>query len=77
MFSYHIPERPLRQPGTLRTEGWPGPLQDQDEYGVPLMAGGIPGQPGPDTPAEPGSPDLPTEPGEPLLPDQPPPAPVA
>jgi len=40
----------------------------------PLMhAGGIPGQPDPDTPA----PEQPTEPGEPTLPDEPPPAPVA
>jgi hypothetical protein len=36
------------------------------------MAGGIPGQPDPDTPNE-----QPTEPGEPTLPDEPPPAPVA
>ena len=35
-------------------------------------AGGIPGQPDPDTPNE-----QPTEPGEPTLPDEPPPAPVA
>ncbi len=40
-------------------------------------AGGIPGQPGPDTPAEPGlPPEQPAEPGSPTLPDQPPPAPV-
>ncbi|MCY1395951.1 hypothetical protein D3C87_2006830 [compost metagenome] len=37
------------------------------------MAGGIPGQPDPDTP----QPAQPTEPGEPTLPDEPPPAPVA
>ncbi|MEB0045787.1 MULTISPECIES: hypothetical protein [unclassified Pseudomonas] len=36
------------------------------------MAGGIPGQPDPDTPNE-----QPIEPGEPMLPDEPPPAPVA
>lgn len=36
------------------------------------LAGGIPGQPEPDTPNE-----QPTEPGEPVLPDEPPPAPVA
>ena len=35
-------------------------------------AGGIPGQPDPDTPNE-----QPVEPGEPTLPDEPPPAPVA
>ncbi|OPG75316.1 hypothetical protein B1218_32495 [Pseudomonas ogarae] len=35
-------------------------------------AGGIPGQPDPDSPNE-----QPTEPGEPTLPDEPPPAPVA
>ncbi|NBA94593.1 hypothetical protein [Pseudomonas sp. R5(2019)] len=40
------------------------------------MAGGIPGQPDPDTP-QPGDPDQqPAEPGEPALPDEPPPAPV-
>ncbi|AXP01716.1 MULTISPECIES: hypothetical protein [Pseudomonas] len=38
-------------------------------------AGGIPGQPDPDTPNE--QPNDPTEPGEPTLPDEPPPAPVA
>ena len=37
-----------------------------------LQAGGIPGQPDPDSPNE-----QPTEPGEPTLPDEPPPAPVA
>ncbi|MDE1165913.1 MAG: hypothetical protein PW845_11100 [Pseudomonas sp.] len=37
------------------------------------MAGGIPGQPDPDTP----QPNQPTEPGEPMIPDEPPPAPVA
>ena len=36
------------------------------------QAGGIPGQPDPESPHEP-----PTEPGEPPLPDEPPPAPVA
>ena len=36
------------------------------------MAGGIPGQPDPDTPNE-----QPLEPGEPTLPDEPPPVPVA
>ncbi|NWA01535.1 hypothetical protein [Pseudomonas gingeri] len=36
------------------------------------LAGGIPGQPDPDTPNE-----QPTEPGEPVLPDEPPPVPVA
>lgn len=41
------------------------------------QAGGIPGQPDPDSPAEPGVPDQPIEPGEPTIPDQPPPAPVA
>ena len=35
-----------------------------------LHAGGIPGQPDPDTPQ-------PTEPGVPTVPDEPPPAPVA
>ena len=35
-----------------------------------LQAGGIPGQPDPDTPQ-------PTEPGVPTIPDEPPPAPVA
>ncbi|KAB0502279.1 hypothetical protein [Pseudomonas moorei] len=35
------------------------------------MAGGIPGQPDPDTPNE-----QPNEPGEPTLPDEPPPTPV-
>lgn len=40
------------------------------------LAGGIPGQPQPDTP-EPGVPDLPSEPGEPTVPDQPPPTPMA
>ncbi|MCQ6259272.1 hypothetical protein [Pseudomonas sp. Q11] len=39
------------------------------------VAGGIPGQPDPDTPNE--QPFEPTEPGEPTLPDEPPPAPVA
>jgi len=38
------------------------------------MAGGIPGQPDPDTPNE--QPMEPGEPGEPTLPDKPPPAPV-
>ncbi|WP_047302155.1 hypothetical protein [Pseudomonas fluorescens] len=37
------------------------------------MAGGIPGQPDPDTP----QPLEPQEPGEPTLPDEPPPAPLA
>ncbi len=37
-----------------------------------FQAGGIPGQPDPDSPNE-----QPTEPGEPTLPDEPPPAPVA
>ena len=36
----------------------------------PMQAGGIPGQPDPDTPQ-------PTEPGVPIIPDEPPPAPVA
>lgn len=36
----------------------------------PMHAGGIPGQPDPDTPQ-------PTEPGVPTIPDEPPPAPVA
>ncbi|WP_223463174.1 MULTISPECIES: hypothetical protein [unclassified Pseudomonas] len=36
-----------------------------------IPAGGIPGQPDPDTPNE-----QPNEPGEPTLPDEPPPAPV-
>lgn len=35
-----------------------------------MQAGGIPGQPDPDTPQ-------PTEPGVPTIPDEPPPAPVA
>ncbi|MGE8096984.1 hypothetical protein [Pseudomonas fluorescens] len=39
------------------------------------QAGGIPGQPDPDTPNE--QPTEPGEPGEPTLPDKPPPAPVA
>ncbi|AUG39513.1 hypothetical protein CXP47_06330 [Pseudomonas chlororaphis] len=39
----------------------------------PSVAGGIPGQPDPDTP----QPAEPNEPGEPTLPDEPPPAPVA
>jgi len=45
---------------------------------TPLRAGGIPGQPGPDTPAEPGvpPPEQPTEPGSPTLPDEPPPDPM-
>jgi len=38
-----------------------------------MVAGGIPGQPDPDTP----SPQQPTEPGVPTVPDEPPPAPVA
>lgn len=38
----------------------------------PAQAGGIPGQPEPDSPYE-----QPTEPGEPMVPDEPPPAPVA
>lgn len=38
-----------------------------------IQAGGIPGQPDPDTP----QPNEPTEPGIPTLPDEPPPAPVA
>ncbi|KJK17664.1 hypothetical protein ACIOVF_10940 [Pseudomonas sp. NPDC087612] len=43
-----------------------------------LHAGGVPGQPDPDTPipAQPGD-TPPMEPGEPTLPDEPPPAPVA
>lgn len=43
-----------------------------------IHAGGVPGQPDPDTPqpAEPGE-HPPMEPGEPTLPDEPPPAPVA
>ena len=36
----------------------------------PMQAGGIPGQPDPDTPQ-------PAEPGVPTIPDEPPPAPVA
>lgn len=36
----------------------------------PMQAGGIPGQPDPDTPQ-------PTEPGVPTIPDEPPPTPVA
>jgi len=38
------------------------------------VAGGIPGQPDPDSPNEY---PQPTEPGEPTLPDEPPPVPVA
>lgn len=38
-------------------------------------AGGIPGQPDPDTPNE--QPNDPEGPGEPTLPDEPPPVPVA
>jgi len=45
--------------------------------GAVRFAGGIPGQPEPDTPDEPVLPDQPTEPGEPLLPDQAPPVPMA
>jgi hypothetical protein len=41
------------------------------------LAGGIPGQPEPDTPGEPVLPDQPTEPGEPTVPDQAPPIPTA
>ncbi|WP_296178739.1 hypothetical protein [Pseudomonas sp. UBA1879] len=37
-----------------------------------MVAGGIPGQPDPDTPSP-----QPTEPGSPVGPDEPPPAPVA
>ena len=41
-----------------------------------LEAGGLPGQPDPDTPSPtPG--EQPTEPGEPVIPDQPPPTPMA
>jgi hypothetical protein len=40
------------------------------------FAGGIPGQPEPDTPGEPVLPDDPTEPGEPAVPDQTPPVPT-
>ncbi|MCU1721276.1 hypothetical protein [Pseudomonas sp. 5P_5.1_Bac1] len=40
-----------------------------------MHAGGVPGQPDPDTP-QPGE-NPPMEPGEPTLPDEPPPAPVA
>ncbi|MDF2487399.1 MAG: hypothetical protein K0S77_21 [Pseudomonas sp.] len=45
---------------------------------VSLHAGGVPGQPDPDSPqpAQPGD-TPPMEPGEPTLPDEPPPAPVA
>ena len=39
----------------------------------PAYAGGIPGQPDPDTP----TPVEPSEPGEPVLPDEPPPVPTA
>ncbi|MEZ1318557.1 hypothetical protein QIW53_21255 [Pseudomonas fluorescens] len=39
------------------------------------MAGGIPGQPDPDSPSE--QPEEPDETGVPTLPDEPPPAPVA
>lgn len=43
-----------------------------------LHAGGVPGQPDPDTPQPPLPGDTPPmEPGEPTLPDEPPPAPVA
>ncbi|SEM35679.1 hypothetical protein SAMN04487857_101321 [Pseudomonas sp. ok272] len=41
-------------------------------YPSVAQAGGIPGQPDPDTPNE-----QPSEPGEPTLPDEPPPAPMA
>ena len=41
------------------------------------LAGGIPGQPEPDTPGEPVLPDQPTEPGEPTVPDHAPPIPTA
>jgi hypothetical protein len=42
------------------------------------QAGGVPGQPDPDTPETPQPGDTPPmEPGEPTLPDEPPPAPVA
>ncbi|WP_052075224.1 hypothetical protein [Pseudomonas lutea] len=40
---------------------------------VNMVAGGIPGQPNPDTPDY----DQPIEPGVPTVPDEPPPAPVA
>ncbi|MBK5005833.1 MULTISPECIES: hypothetical protein [Pseudomonas] len=45
---------------------------------LPMHAGGVPGQPDPDTP-QPGQPGdtPPMEPGEPTLPDEAPPAPVA
>ncbi|CAM3320315.1 hypothetical protein BZK31_10740 [Pseudomonas floridensis] len=41
-----------------------------------LVGGGIPGDPGTDTPYPP-PPSQPQEPGEPTLPDEPPPTPVA
>ncbi|MDD2048626.1 hypothetical protein [Pseudomonas putida] len=42
------------------------------------QAGGVPGQPDPDTPDSPQPGETPPmEPGEPTLPDEPPPAPVA
>ena len=45
---------------------------------VPMQAGGVPGQPEPDSPQppQPGE-NPPMEPGEPTLPDEAPPAPVA
>jgi hypothetical protein len=50
----------------IRLAFWPGHCW----HTPPIhMAGGIPGQPDPDTPNE-----QPTEPGEPTLPDEPPPA---
>lgn len=42
---------------------------------LPMQLGGVPGQPGPDTP-QPGD-QPPTEPGEPTIPDEPPPSPIA
>lgn len=44
-------------------------------YPSVVQAGGIPGQPDPDTPNE--DPTDPCEPGEPTLPDEPPPVPMA
>ncbi len=58
----------------LRSLLWP--YFDEVSMAVRL-AGGIPGQPDPDTPGEPVLPDQPTEPGEPTVPDQAPPIPTA
>ncbi len=60
---FHAPGRPITLLSDAALDTW--------------LAGGIPGQPDPDTPEQPGVPNQPVEPGEPTIPDQPPPAPVA